>query len=272
MMNKHIDQPKNGLLYITYGRKYVQAAIHSANTARNHCPGILIHMFVDQKCYEEFGFAKDPSPFTSVGVIENPHRRSKVDYISQTPFDNTLYMDSDTTVAQDISGVFGVLERFDMAATHAQRRNGNRANEYWTKPIPSAYPHFNGGIILYRRTPKVVDLLRNWSVAFAESGSDHDQATLRELIWDSDLRMATLPPEYNVRYLKYKFLWSRSEAMPMIYHLKQYHIGWMPWYREQVKDFIIYLADALSMPFRKLFGTKSIQESRKIKRLAKKKQ
>ena len=232
----------DGILYITYGSKYVQAAIRSARTARKHSPGILIHMFVDQKCYEEFGLAEDPSPFSSVGVIENPHRRSKVDYISRTPFDRTLYLDSDTSIAQDISGVFDVLGRFDLAATNAQRRNGSRANEFWTKPIPSAYPHFNGGVILYRNSPKVLDLLRQWSVAFEESGSEHDQATLRELIWDSNLRIATLPPEYNVRYLKYKFLWSKSEAVPMIYHLKIYH-------RSVNRSIFIQIFNVLMKPF-----------------------
>ena len=243
----------NGILYITYGRKYVSAAIHSATTAREHCPGILIHLFVDKVFFEEFGFAKDTAPFTSVSVIENPHRRSKVDYISRSPFDRTLYMDSDTSVAQDISGVFDVLDRFDIAAIHAMRRNSRRAHEFWTKPIPSAFPHFNGGIILYRNTPKVLELLRNWSVAYAESGSSHDQATLRELIWDSDLRVATLPPEYNVRFMKFKYFWSKTEAVPMIYHLKKYHQDWL-------RIFVLTPIDAVL----RLFGIRWVTIAKKL--------
>jgi len=179
-------------------------------------------------------------------------------------------MDSDTTVAQDITGVFDVLERFDIAAIHAMHRNGDRATEFWKKEIPNAYPHFNGGIILYRNTPKVLQLLQNWSVAFAEMGSQHDQSTLRELLWDSDLRVATLPPEYNVRYLKYKYLWTKSEAVPMIYHLKQYHTGWLPWVANQAAGIIFPVAGFVLLPFRKLFGIKSLSESRQIKRLEKK--
>ena len=233
---------RDGILYITYGEKYVRAAIRSAQSARLHSPDLGMHLWVDKPCYDLFDLASNPAPFTSVGIIEHPHRRSKVDYISQTPFERTLYMDSDTTVAQDISEVFGVLERFDIGAIHAMRRNGERANEFWTKPITPAYPHFNGGIILYRNTPKVLALLKAWGEAFAKSGSQHDQATLRELLWDSDLQVATLPPEYNVRYMKYKYLWGKSEATPMIYHLKSYH-------RDPLQMKLIWTVNLVLKPF-----------------------
>ena len=62
--------------------------------------------------------------------------------------------------------------------------------------------------------------------AFAESGHRHDQPTFRELVWNSDIRSIALPPEYNVRYIKYKYIWSLAEAVPMIYHMKHYHRGW----------------------------------------------
>ena len=51
-----------------------------------------------------------------------------------------------------------------------------------------------------------------------------DQRTLRELLWLSDLRMAVLPPEYNVRYIKYHYLWSKQEATSKILHLQKFHI------------------------------------------------
>ena len=226
----------DGILYITYGNKFTAAALHSAKTARAHNPGLAIHLFVDAASREALGLAKDPGPFSSIGIIENPHRRSKVDYIALSPFDRTLYLDSDTSVAQDISELFGVLERFDLGAVHAMRRNANRKDEIWTKPIPDAYPQFNGGVILYRNTPEVINILTEWGKAFGDSGHRHDQAILRELLWDSGLRVIALPPEYNVRYLKYKFIWSKAEAIPMIYHLKQYHVGWDFWLKKNLRD------------------------------------
>ena len=258
----------NGILYITYGTKYVKAALRSAHTARAHNPGLAIHLFVDAASRDALGLAKDPGPFSSIGIIENPHRRSKVDYMAQTPFERTLYLDSDTSVAQDISEMFGVLERFDLGAVQAMRRNANRKGEIWTKPIPDAFPQFNSGVVLYRNTPEVRQLLEAWGSAFASSGQRHDQAILRELVWDSGLRAITLPPEYNVRYLKYKYIWSKAEALPMIYHLKQYHSGWGLWLWVNLRDMTLAALGFLARPIRKLFGIQSIRERRQKERAA----
>lgn len=246
----------NGLLYITYGKKYVLAAMYSAKTARKHNPGISIHLFVDQTQYDAFNFASDPTPFTSVDVIENPHRRSKVDCMSKTPFDRTLYLDSDTSVAQDISSIFDVLERFDIAAVQAMHRNSKSGRNYWRIKIPDAFPQFNSGVLLYRKNEEVLKLFSDWSSAFSESGSRHDQPSLRELIWLSGLRSYALPPEYNVRYLKYKYIWNKTEAVPMIYHLKQYHEGWAKWTATKTLQFLIGTVLFITRPLRKLLGIK----------------
>ena len=93
---------------------------------------------------------------------------------------------------------------------------------------------------MYRNTQEVIQFLEDWSHYFKEAGFEQDQMTLRELLWLSDLRMATLPPEYNVRYIKYHYLWSKSEATTKIFHLQRFHIGWFwwftrPWYRRTLK-------------------------------------
>ena len=215
-----------GILYITYGKKYVEAALRSAWTARAKNPAVPIHLFVDAASHAALGLAQDPGPFTSIGIIENPHRRSKVDYMCRTPFERTLYLDSDTSVERDISDIFGVLERFDLAAVHAMHRNSSMGKEFWKEQLPQAFPQFNTGVILYRNSPAVLRMLEQWGKAFAESGHRHDQPTFRELVWHSDIRSIALPPEYNVRYIKYKYIWSLAEAVPMIYHMKHYHRGW----------------------------------------------
>jgi hypothetical protein len=224
-----------GVLYIATGKKYVQDAIRSARTVRKHSPGLEVHLFTDSRSYEDFKFEQSPFPFSTVAVIDDPHRRSKVDYISRSPFDRTLYLDADTAVNADISDMFRVLERFDIAVAHAQHRNTPSSLAPWRLKLPDAFPQFNGGVILFRKSPKVIQLLEEWANSYKEAELRHDQPTLRELLWLSDLRIATLPPEYNVRYLKYHFLWSKSEAATKIFHLKQYHQGWFLWFYSEAK-------------------------------------
>jgi len=230
-----------GILYIATGKKYIRSAIHSAKSVLKFCPGLPMHLFSDWQNHDGFSFAQNPFPFTSVGKIDNPHHRSKVDYLPLTPFDHTLYLDTDTALAADIREMFHLLERFDIALNHAHRRNDLVRLVRWRADLPQAFPQHNGGVILYRKTPKVLEFLSEWRDQFKDAGHLQDQITLRELLWLSDLRMVTLPPEYNVRYLKYKHFWAMSEAHVKILHLRRYHDGpfWL------IKKWIKHLGRAM---------------------------
>jgi hypothetical protein len=92
-------------------------------------------------------------------------------------------------------------------------------------PVPAAFGRFNGGVILYRSNEATLALLREWQVWFHEENLRWDQRTLREVLWASDIRLATLPPEYNIRRFKYVLFWSRDEARPKILHLHYFKRG-----------------------------------------------
>jgi nucleotide-diphospho-sugar transferase len=219
-----------GVLYIASGDKYIRAAIRSAESVRKHCPGLPIHLFADWESHG-FPFDRAPAPFSSVAAIEAPHVRSKVDYMAQSPFDRTLYLDTDTAVCVDIREMFRLLERFDIAATHAHHRNGPTMRAPMNASLPIAFPQYNTGVILFRKTPDVLRFLEQWRTEYHQHSAEYkqDQATMRQLLWKADLRLATLPPEYNLRYIKYRFLLSKNEAIPKIYHLRRYHVGWFAW-------------------------------------------
>jgi hypothetical protein len=225
-----VENITQGVLYVASGEAYIRAAMRSALSVRKNCPGLPVHLFADWKNFD-FRFSLSPQPFTSVEMIENPHRRSKLDYLTQTPFERTLYLDTDTSVRSDVRDMFRLLERFDLAAAHGYRRNFPPRLSAWRIELPQAFPQLNAGVLLYRKTPAVMRFLEEWRDRYHENypAIGQDQATLRELIWLSDLRLAVLPPEYNVRYVKYHMLWSRAEARTKIFHLKQYHSGWLLW-------------------------------------------
>src|SRR5690349_17051347 len=226
--------PSQGVLFIATGEKYIRSAIQSAISIRKYCPDLPIHLFANWKELG-FHFEPDPYPFYSVEEVKNPHRRSKVDYMQHTPFDYTLFLDTDTAFNADIRDMFRLLERFDIAATHAHRRKAPVRVQPWRIQIPPAFPQYNAGVLLFRKTEAVMQLMKDWSQAFREAGFPQDQITLRELLWLSDLRIATLPPEYNVRFLKYHYLWDKTEASTQIFHLRKYHDGPLWLYRAFVR-------------------------------------
>ncbi|HET6845205.1 MAG TPA: putative nucleotide-diphospho-sugar transferase [Anaerolineales bacterium] len=227
---ERLPAPTMGVIYICTGEKYIRAGMSSARTVRKWCPGLPVHLFADWPRHA-FQFDVDPGPFTSVTAIEASHRMPKVDYMSQSPYDWTLYLDTDTALRADIRGVFRLLERFDIAMAHAHHRHGRRKPMALSVGLPLAFPDYNTGVIVFRKSDATLRLLTQWQSEFHRYVDEarNDQIAMRHSVWSSDVRVATLPPEYNVRYLKYHLLWSKTEAATKIFHLRLYHVGWYAW-------------------------------------------
>lgn len=204
-----------GVIYITVGEAYTRQALQSAASVKQHNPGLPVYLFTDQ-------FNIDCPHIDEVGSIAAPHNRSKIDYIHKTPFERTLYLDADTRVVSGILHLFDVLDRFDLAIAHAHQRNHFPTNQFWQIPIPEAFPQMNGGVLLFKKNDQTIRLLTDWQTAYHKNSFSKDQVTLRELLWLSDLRIAILPPEYNIRYEKYLNVWTEKEAKPHILHLPAY--------------------------------------------------
>jgi hypothetical protein len=217
--------PSQGILFVAAGRRYTRAARRSAASVLRHCPDLPVHLFAGAQDLPDLVPITGPKVFDAIEPIPEPHRRSKLDYLPRTPFEWTLYLDSDTLVTADIREAFRLLERFDLAFGHAHWRNKPSFSGAWKTDLPPSFPQFNSGVILYRRSAPVLALLEDWRREYGHAGFQEDQRTLRELLWHSDLRIATLPPEYNVRFLKYPLFWSRTEARPKILHRQMYHDG-----------------------------------------------
>ena len=197
-----------GVLFIATGEMFVDASIRCARSILKHCPGLKIHIFCDKEQYHRLNLLRD-NPFSSSEEIENPHVRSKVDYLPLSPFQRTLYLDADTMVLDDIREVFQLFDRFDIALAHAHIRNANKSFQKWNIQLPISFPQFNGGVICFRKSGEVLEFLDKWKNAYHTANFKKDQVTLRELLWNSDLRIVTLPPEYNIRFSKYLWVWKK---------------------------------------------------------------
>lgn len=204
-----------GVIFATTGKDYTELAARAAQSVRDKCPGLEIDLFTDQ--------TTNIPVFDRIHHLDDPWHRSKMDAMILSRFDKTLYLDADLFVVADIRDVFEVLDRFDMAMAQDSSRNGDHAQTMWRKPLPNAFPQFNGGVIAYKATPEVISLLQNWSATVRDNGFESDQPVFRELLWYSDLRLATLPREYNL--MRYWLLrrWRTRDAAPRILHSPRLH-------------------------------------------------
>jgi hypothetical protein len=204
-----------GVIFATTGKNYTELAARAAQSVKDSCPGLAVDLFTDQPV--------DMPVFDRIHQLDDPWRRSKIDAMTLSRFDKTLYLDADLFVIADIRDVFEVLDRFEIALAHDESRNGGHAQVIWRKPLPNAFPQFNTGVIAFRQDSKVIELFKSWSVAVRENDFKGDQRMMRELLWDSDLRVATLPREYNLmRYTRLRH-WLIRDGAPRVIHSRRLH-------------------------------------------------
>ena len=183
-----------GVIYIVFGERAIEEAKYSARTVKE-TSGLQVAVFCDSPVESEY--------FDKVTLIERENQRPKVDYVYESPFECTLYLDSDTRVTSDITDMFQILHRFDVAGAQDYARKSFR----WATKIPAydaipyCFSEFNGGVLLFRkneRTSRFFGLWREYYRRYFEI-TQQDQPSLRMALYNSDVRIHTLPPEYNVR-------------------------------------------------------------------------
>jgi hypothetical protein len=199
-----------GVIYIATGRVYVDEALISAASLKVHMPGLPITIFSnlainDPNIDRTVRIGSDSSPPTSA---------TKFTHIGESPYRETLYLDSDTYVCDRLDDLFVLLKFFDLAAAHSPRRAMHEIDG-----VPDSFPELNSGVILFRRCAAVQALFSAWADAFARNLElmqrdeirwlypPHkrarilgDQGAFREALYRSEVRLATLPPEYNCRF------------------------------------------------------------------------
>jgi hypothetical protein len=191
-------------------------AIRSATSVRRFHPDLKIALFTDDPGRSD---VPELSIFDDVRGVAEKHERNKFDAMIGTPYDRTLYLDNDTMVKEGVvEDLFRILDRFDMALAHAPLTRIVTPLE----GIPKSFPELNGGVVLFRKSAAVMQLLREWENNWKNNSiatllGRRDQPYLRKLIWESDLRIAILPPEYNVRHARAaKILYSSQERIVIL--------------------------------------------------------
>ena len=136
--------------------------------------------------------------------IKKDIKRPKVNYISQSPFTRSIYLDTDTFIDDDISDLFTLLDKFDFAGVicHSRKRDkySKLINEY--KSIPYNFSEINSGVLVFKKNSKTSELFKNWKnfyYKYIEQTEGWDQPSLRVALWSTNLKQYVLPVEYNVR-------------------------------------------------------------------------
>ncbi len=182
-----------GFLYIATGRRFLEEASTSARRLREVMPSAKIALASDLE--PEGGI------FNELRKLEKPtfSFADKVAPLIESPFEKTVFLDTDTWVCEPVGELFDLLDRWDLAMAHAPMR------QTASSCVPAVLPEFNSGVIAYRLNDTVRQIFADWRRLYdkrrAETGLKDDQPALRDALWASKVNLLVLPPEYNFRFV-----------------------------------------------------------------------
>lgn len=182
---------KRGIIYVATGKKHLDEALCSARQVAKVMPDMPMTLFTDQEV--------PPGLFEQVLPAEPGElgRRAKIRAMASSPYQQTLYLDSDTYMCQPCDDIFWPLEQYDMAVAHEVYRN-----EYHFESFPDSFPALNTGVIAFNNSPAVLAFLSAWEDSYINVFSKKrpaDQPAFRYSLFHSGLKFYILPCEYNFR-------------------------------------------------------------------------
>lgn len=147
---------ENGIIYIATGpQKYISEAVFSAKSFKKCCPDIPITIFTDNT-----SLRKDV--FDSIKIISNDINpmKIKVKYLCETPYQKTIFLDSDTQVKDSIYELFDLLEDTDIALASFPKIDRSYIP---AKVIDYEQPNlYNTGVIAYKNSPAQEMFFKRW--------------------------------------------------------------------------------------------------------------
>ena len=193
-----------GVLYVAIGEHWCRVASESAALVKRYMPSLPITLFADR--------AWNDDCFDEVRVMEaggNP-LLTKTLWMAESPYERTLFCDTDITLCDGINDILTLCDRFDLAVPHAPYRLANMGleaplPEFLAAGMPDCFPGMNTGLLVYNRSARVSAFFKTWCEYHQQhcSITPHapSQPAFRTALYRSDLRFAIIPDEYHCRFV-----------------------------------------------------------------------
>lgn len=198
-----------GLMYIATGPKFVAEAERSVATFKAMMPDLPAILIKDA----DSALSKD-AQFDMVRDLQNPSFTyiDKILPLKDSPFEHTIFLDTDTHCVALCEELFELLDRFDYAAAHAPVRTCWRGAH-----CPDSFPELNTGVIAFNTSEPFKELVDAWYTIYERHRQladppPHDQPAFREAAFNARARLYVLPPEYNLRSCFSSFIGGNAEV------------------------------------------------------------
>ena len=140
---------RQGIIYLAFGANYHAEAKRSIASLRLVSPNLPITVITDSP------WAGESQPDTFLVRAYTDGFASKPLYIGDSPYERTLYLDTDTYIARDLTPVFGLLNFYDIGV----RFGGAQLYE----PDGLEYHlQCNSGVILFNNSERTKEVFERW--------------------------------------------------------------------------------------------------------------
>lgn len=189
---------KQGYLYAATGKRFTDEAAASVRSLRRFNPQVHATLITDKPCaYSEFDDIQIVT-FDSSNINWKKGLLYKALALQNSPYEKTFFADTDTYFTEECAELFDLLEYNDILMAHSPADvskvviNG--------KEIEGYHP-YNTGIIVYKKTPEVVQLFKDWLAAYQKKFEIYpsDQTPFMEALLKNKVRLYVLLPFYNFR-------------------------------------------------------------------------
>ena len=178
-----------GVMFVAVGPHYKFEALTAAQRVTEVMPGLKVLIYADWDPEE----AIDGVEFKRVERATRSFL-DKVVLLEETPFERTLFLDTDIWLVDPIWDVLELLDKFDIVGGYDSARVHDVV-----EGIPEAFPEINTGLVAYRKTDAVLRFFKNVAETYEPIQNEvaGDQTAFRMCLYEADLRVHVLPPEYN---------------------------------------------------------------------------
>lgn len=185
--------PNKGILYIATGDEYISEAKLSARQTKQ-AVDYPVTLISDREvsCSAFDTIIVDESPTYSYG--DKPRN------LKRSPYDKTLFIDTDIYLDTKASELFDLLAQIELAAAIDPNEWALRMTDHRPFPdVPMSLPEYNTGVLVFQDTPAVHALLEDWEEKYSD---DHrqDQLAFRAALWEADLIFSVISSNYNCMF------------------------------------------------------------------------
>jgi hypothetical protein len=125
---------------------------------------------------------KKKGNFSNIIHLHATGFKSKILAILNCPYEECIYMDSDTRACGRVSEMFELLKE----------------KQIWMMPAPARKPEYNTGVVVFRKTKNVIELFSMWKNLYEKGiNHPHDQPALLEAIKLLNFDVGLLDEKYN---------------------------------------------------------------------------